>query len=196
MSVIFPTFLLTTTNHAVKPIFDLDEQPGQQQGRNYLMKSRVLSAALATTALVAFANAAAEAPKGGAKGGKSNLPAPEITTVSSAVTMPVKVSNRGSATAYPFAALTTVGMSFGIKNRSRKNMTSIVSNANRKALVPANNADGSPKFKTKELTGGDGTKTVVPTDEREMVASAHYVAVDVDAKTDPDGASVRVFRDK
>lgn len=162
--------------------------------RSRYMTAAIVGASMASVAAFANAPAAGTAPK---KGGKSDLPAAEITAVSTAVQMPVKVSNRGSTSQYPFAALTAVGMSFGVKNRTRKNMTSIVSNANRKApQVPKLDANNNPVFKTQEVKDAAGNVTKIPTQEPETVGAVHYVAVEVDPKTDPDGASVRVFRDR
>lgn len=123
--------------------------------------------------------------------------APELTAVSTAVAMPEQPpTRRGSKSPYPFDALTEVGMSFGIKNKTAKNMGSIVSNQNRRNLTQAKDANGNPVFKTTEMKDGAGNVTHVPTEEPEMIATKHFFAVDCDPKTDPDGASVRVFRDK
>lgn len=123
--------------------------------------------------------------------------APELTAISTAVPMPEPTtSRRGSKSPYPFDALTAVGMSFGIKNKTAKNMGSIISNQNRKAMVEKKDADGNTVFKTNEMKDAEGNVTRVPTTEPEMVATKHFFAVDCDPKNDPDGASVRVFRDK
>lgn len=123
--------------------------------------------------------------------------APELTAISTAVPMPEPTtSRRGSKSPYPFDALTAVGMSFGIKNKTAKNMGSIISNQNRKAMVEKKDAEGNTVFKTNEMKDAEGNVTHVPTSEPEMVATKHFFAVDCDPKNDPDGASVRVFRDK
>lgn len=122
--------------------------------------------------------------------------APELTTVSKAVPMPEpSTSRRGSKSPYPFDELTEGGMSFGIKNKTAKNMGSIVSNQNRKAMTEKKDAAGNVVFKMNEITDGAGNKTQVPTTEPEMVPTKRFFAVDCDPKTDPDGASVRVFRE-
>lgn len=121
--------------------------------------------------------------------------APVLTGVSNTVTMPEPITTRrGSKSPYPFDALTEVGSSFGIKNKTAKNMLSIVSNQNRKNRVQKIGADGNPIFKTSEMKDAEGNVTIVPTEKPEMVPTKKFFAVDCDPKTDPDGASVRVFR--
>lgn len=135
-------------------------------------------------------------PAGGA-GSKPRVE-PVLTAVTTAVPMPTRESKRGSKSSYPFDSLTAVGASFGVKNKTAKQMASIVSNANRKApQEPKRDAAGNIVYKTAEMKDANGTVIGrAPTQEPETVATRHYFAVDVDAKDDPDGASVRVFRDK
>jgi hypothetical protein len=128
---------------------------------------------------------------------KTNQPprvAPVITTVSSVVPMPDRNANRGSKTSYPFEALTAAGMSFGVKNKTQKQLASIISNQNRKPGPTKRNPDGSIVYKTQDMTAPDGTVTKIPTTEPETLPGKQFFAVDCDPKTDPDGASVRVFR--
>jgi hypothetical protein len=120
--------------------------------------------------------------------------APKLTTVTSAVPMPDRASNRGSKTSYPFEALTTVGMSFGVMNKTAKQLASIISNQNHKPGPTKRNPDGSIVYKTADMTDAAGNVTKVPTTEPETLPGKKYFAVDCDAKKDPDGASVRVFR--
>lgn len=121
--------------------------------------------------------------------------APDLTGISSDVEMPKKVSNRGSKSLYPFEKL-EVGQSFGVKNKTASGMASIISNQNRKNREEKVDEAGNTVFETKELKGQDGTVTNVPTDKVVMIVNKHFFANDCDPKTDPDGASVRVFRDK
>lgn len=121
--------------------------------------------------------------------------APDLTAISSAVEMPKKVSNRGSKSLYPFDKL-EVGQSFGVKNKTAAGMASIISNQNRKHREEKKDEAGNTVFETKELKGADGTVTEVPTDKPVMIVNKHFFANDCDPATDPDGASVRVFRDK
>ena len=121
--------------------------------------------------------------------------APELTEISSAVEMPKKTSNRGSKSLYPFEKL-EVGQSFGVTNKTAAGMASIISNQNRKNREEKVDDAGNTVFETKELKGQDGTITNVPTDKPVIVVNKHFFASDCDPKTDPDNASVRVFRDK
>lgn len=120
--------------------------------------------------------------------------APVLTAVSSTVPMPERNANRGSKTSYPFEALTTIGMSFGVKNKTAKQLASIISNQNRKPGPTKRNADGSIVYKMQAMTAQDGTVTNVPTSEPDTLPGRKYFAIDTDAKKDPDGANVRIFR--
>ena len=75
-------------------------------------------------------------------------------------------------------------------------MASIISNQNRKNREEQKDEAGNIVFKTKELKGADGAVTMVPTEKPVMIVNKHFFAVDCDPANDPDGASVRVFRDK
>jgi hypothetical protein len=122
--------------------------------------------------------------------------APAITAASAAVKMPEKPkAARGSKSLYPFDDLTEVGMSFGVKDKTAKNMASIVSNQNRKNVEPRKDEAGNVIYKTKAVKGADGTETQMPTDKPEVNVLKHFFVIDVDPKKDPDNASVRVFRD-
>lgn len=150
---------------------------------------------LATSALTAFANAAPRVEP--------------ITTAAATMALPERASKRGSETKYPFASLTAVGMAFGVKNKNAANLSSIVSNQNRKMVKPVLGEDGKPTYGTKELTAEDGTKSTVPDTSKPITATeAHYFAFDVTpeyraankaafAKDGPfEGVQVLVFRDK
>lgn len=120
--------------------------------------------------------------------------APVLTAVSTTVPMPDRNANRGSKTSYPFEALTAAGMSFGVKNKTAKQLASIISNQNRKPGPTKRNPDGSIVYKTSDMTDAQGNVTKVPTSEPETMPGKQFFAIDCDPKTDPDGASVRVFR--
>lgn len=130
---------------------------------------------------------------------------PVLTGATDAIPMPTRKVARGSKTLYPFDSLTAVGMSFGVKNRTAKQLSSVLSNANRKAMVNKVDEAGNTVFKTKELKAADGSITLAPTTELEKVAGAHYFAVDViNGKigdtaikgTALEGSTAVVFRDK
>lgn len=171
------------------------------------MHKLMINTALSTAAL-AMPRAFANDPAAGTATPRSNAPRvePQLTAVAS-ITMPTRSSKRGSVSIYPFANLTTVGQAFGVKNKTAAQLSSIVSNANRKALVPVTDENG-PVYDTKEISGADGTKTVVPdTSKPKMTASKHFFAFDVTAeykkanaeafkKDGPfEGATALVFRD-
>lgn len=146
-------------------------------------------ALLTATGLAAFANAV-----------------PRVEPVLAAgvikLELPKRETKRGSVSVYPFASLTEVGMAFGVKNKTAAKMSSIVSNANRKAQINKTDEAGATIFKTKEITAADGSKTVVPTDKPEKVAGMRYFALDVSADqakalkgTALEGSTVLVYRE-
>lgn len=121
-----------------------------------------------------------------------------ILSINTAVAMPENISKRrGSQTKFPFADL-PVGGSFGLIGRNAKSLSSIVSAQNRHKdnQAPKLDANGAPVFKTTEVVNQDGTKSKIPTTEIETVWIKEFVAVDTDPATDPEGATVRVFRRK
>jgi hypothetical protein len=162
------------------------------------MKKIFLSSAM-TAMPLAFANVAGAA--------KVERVDPELAGTGK-LALPERKSKRGSESKYPFASLTEIGMAFGVKNKTAAQLSSIVSNANRKALIAKTDANGGTVYKTKEVTDAAGNKTVVPTTEPEMIATAHFFAFDITddyrtankaafAKGGPfEGAAVLVFRDK
>lgn len=117
---------------------------------------------------------------------------PEITTISTAIPVPLK-TRRGAKSMYPFDDLQP-GASFGVKNKTAASMSSIVSSNNRRNLEPKKDENGNVIYKMKKIKGADGTEMSVPTDKPETVEMKRFVCADVDPKTDPDGASVRVWR--
>lgn len=100
---------------------------------------------------------AAAAPTGRTK--------PTITSVVN-IALPERKTARGSATVYPFNSLTEVGQMFGITDRDKKSVQSVVSNQNRKYKTPAKNDDG----------------TVIMNGEKpRMTYTTHYEVIEVDA---------------
>lgn len=99
---------------------------------------------------------------------------PEITSVSNAIPIPERSYQRGSKSAYNFGLLTEIGMSFGVKNKTRAQVSPVVSRENKR----------------------NRTDTPDPTQPGKMIStwSARYEAFDVNPANDPDGAKVRVFR--
>lgn len=132
-----------------------------------------------------------------------------VLTGAATLTMPTRASKRGSESKYPFASLTAVGMAFGVTNKTAANLSSIVSNANRKMVKPVLGDDGKATFATKEIKDADGNTTTVPDTSKPITApTAHYFAFDVTPEYRTQnkeafakdgtfaGATVLVFRDK
>ena len=118
-----------------------------------------------------------------------------ITGVTTAVPMPEIKNNRGSKSKYPFDQLTAVGMSFGVKGKTAASLASVVSGQNRKNKSEKKDAEGNTVFKTITQTNQDGSTMEIPdTSKPEMVVNKKFYAADCDPATDPDGASVRIFR--
>jgi len=134
----------------------------------------------ASTAAISPRAFASNPPTDTAAKPKADRVAPQMTSTFK-VDLPKPVSRRGSESIYPFATLTEVGMAFGVKNKDKNSLSSIVSNANKKARIPVNDANGNPTFETKDLTAQDGSVTRVPDTSKPITtATAHYYAVDVD----------------
>ena len=158
------------------------------------MNKLAILAAATIARPIAFASAATTAP------------APKVEPVFAAglakIAMPVRASRRGSESKYPFATL-EVGEAFGLKNKTAKNMTSVVSNANRKFQVNKTDDAGNVVYKTNEIKDAQGNVTHIPTSEPVKVAGKHFFAYDVDAATAKtlkgtplEGSTVLIFRDK
>lgn len=98
---------------------------------------------------------------------------PVLTTVSTAIPIPA-AAGRNRKSSYDVSLLTEVGMSFGVKNKTKKQVGPIIHRINRQNTVEI----------TDLASGVVVSKATKP----------HYVVHDVDPNTDPDGAQVRVFR--
>lgn len=99
--------------------------------------------------------------------------APELATVRSDIAIPLK-RRGGMAGHYNFDSLVVVGASFGIKNKTASQLSSIVSKENRRHVSEM--ADPlNPEKKVKTY-------------------AKKFDVFDVDSSTDPDGAKCRVFR--
>lgn len=98
------------------------------------------------------------------------------------IDLPLKESKRGNPTKYPFDTLTEVGMCLGVTGKTAKNLSSVISAANRRAVVQVKDANGQPMFHNKSVTLPDGSTQTVPDTEKPVVnVTAKYRAVDVDA---------------
>jgi hypothetical protein len=101
-------------------------------------------------------------------------------------------SLRGAKSIYPFETL-EIGQSFGISDKTWKNVSSTVASANARyaepdKLVALTNADGSPKMLKVPLGNGQEAEVQAKGPARQFWGCA------VDPKSDPHGASVRVWR--
>lgn len=130
---------------------------------------------------------------------------PVLTTVVAAgtITLPKVETNRGSKSAYDFASLTEVGAMLGVKNKTKAELTSVITNANNKAKVKRVDATGKPVFKMNEIKDAVGNITQVPTSEQEIDVTAHYYALDVTPEitkqlkgTPLEGSKALIVRDK
>jgi len=167
-----------------------------------MKRLKLLTATALTTMPVAFDNTATAAPK------KAERVAPALTSAAK-IAMPERKSKRGSETLYPFDSLTEVGMAFGVKNKTAANLTSIVSNANRKAKVNETDGAGNTVYHTKKATDQSGNPIDVPdTSKPKQIETKKFFAFDVTAeykkanadafkKDGPfEGATALVFREK
>lgn len=116
---------------------------------------------------------------------------PEITTIRADIAMPARkpTGGRGSRSSYPFDKL-EIGQSFGVKNKTAKQLASIVS-AQNKRYTEIKMKDGKPVMHMAKVPGTDKR---IPTETPERIATRKFRAVNVDPASDPDNASVRVYR--
>lgn len=118
--------------------------------------------------------------------------APVISEIDSDVPLPAQKSRGNSS--YPFDSLAAPGQSFHVANKTAKQLSSIVSAANRKRAVEKRDVNGAIVMKTVKIKDADG-KTIgtQPGDKPEMVNTVVFEAVDVGAD-DKRGKGARVFR--
>lgn len=121
--------------------------------------------------------------------------AASVTPVTSNVPMPENIGKRANSGrgVYDFDSL-EVGQSFGVTNKTAKQIASAVSAANKRFRTNKLDANGAVIYKTQEVKHADGTVTKQPTLDPETVPGRVFVSADVDPATDPDGATVRVWR--
>lgn len=158
------------------------------------MKNLMHSAALATVFAAAAAPAAATKATGAKTGPKPGAErvAPQITGIDENVPMPTN-TRAGSKSAYPFDQLTAAGMSFHVANKTAKQMSSIVSNQNRKGETEKRDANGAIVYKMNDVKDATGAVIGQTQGEAERVRTVEYFAQDV-GDSDPRGKGVRVFR--
>lgn len=159
-----------------------------------MLSSAAALAALAVTSpaiVTPFANDGA--PAASTKAKREKAPAPVIAAPRADLPIPVIVrAAPGSKSPFPFDTL-EVGGSFGVVNKTAKQMSSIVSNVNRKEtnFRDAKDANGNVIMEAvKDANGAEIPGMTKP--KREQIKI--FVLAEVDAKKDPDKAKVRVWR--
>lgn len=166
------------------------------------------SAAIAVLAATAFANPAAPAATGaapatpvknkpGAKPGAERV-APEFTPVSAAFALPAATSGRGqkSELAKQLEVL-EVGQSIGLKNKTKKQISSTLSKINNAEsnLVQKTDANGNKLFKNGDAIKDAAGNVVSYQQAPDMVQVKEFVAHDrTAADKDEPGVTVRIWR--
>lgn len=122
---------------------------------------------------------------------------PELTPINSSLTMPTppRGGRRGSVSLFPFDAL-QVGQSFGVKNKTLSQMQGVISNQNKKGRTPKLDENGNKVMKMITAQDGAGNEVQVPGSEVETVEGKRFFGIECDPANDPDGAAVRVWRQK
>lgn len=168
------------------------------------MNRITLSYINAATLLSAIAFSAEGAAAGAATATKEKQKprvAPEILGIDTDVPMPEGARTaRGTKSPYEFDKL-EVGHSIPIKNKTAKQISSIVSNQNRKDSnqQQKKNADGSLAFKNEKQDMKDANGNVVGSSMvqvPDMEPIKEFRVLDVDPKKDPKNAKCRIFRIK
>lgn len=155
---------------------------------------------LAMTAASAFANAATVANKSKAGAPKAeDRVAPEFTTVRTDIKPPVTARRGAKSPLVEKMHELAVGASVGLTNKTKRQISATVSKENnrdtnqRPKLDTEGNQITKPGEPVKDANGNVVAQgTPVNVTERIKEWEAH----DIDPKTDPDKATVRVFRVK
>jgi hypothetical protein len=147
------------------------------------------------TSAIAFA----AADKGGSATPPATPPAPpaaatkepevKVLGIRTDIARPEGARKSGAKSKYDFDAL-EVGQSFGVIGKTAKSFNSIIYAAEQRLGEKVKNPDGTEKMRVKK--NKDGSTELV----NEINKVREFTAYDVDPKTDPEGATVRVFRDK
>lgn len=164
-----------------------------------MTKTAIRTASLAALAATAFANAPAAASKGGAPKAEDRI-APVFTAISADVPLPVSKRANGvrSALLVEIEKL-EVGQSVGLTNKTKKQISSMISKFSNRPENLRNkvDGDGNPVMKQGEAIK-DANGAVIghgqPTQEKEKIKE--FEVHDMDAKKDPAKATVRIFRTK
>lgn len=121
--------------------------------------------------------------------------APVLTPIIADVPIPEVASRprRGIKSVYPFDQL-DIGQSFGVSNKTLKQIASVVSAQNRKHLVQKLDDQGRPLTRPITAKTADGHTVTTAGTKPVMVASKRFYAAEVDPKRDPAKATIRVWR--
>lgn len=157
-------------------------------------------------ASAAFANAAPAAPAATTPVAKAGAPkvedriAPIFTDIATDIPMPSKAkSGAKSELAKKLEMIAVVGGSIGLKNKTKKQISSTISKVNNAAANQTQKLDsnGQPVTKTGEpVKDGNGVIQSYGPSVAVMERVKEFEAYDVDPKEDKQGASVRIFRVK
>lgn len=161
------------------------------------------SVSLASVA--AFANAdaatkpaAASKNKGGAPKAEDRV-APSFTAVRTDVQRPTSKRGGGKSELALKLEELTVGASIGLTNKTKRQISSTVSKLNNATdnRRPKLDVNGQPVMKQgAPIKNAEGVVTGYGQPVQEFDTVKEFSAFDVDPKSDPDGATVRIFRDK
>jgi len=156
--------------------------------RNTLASSLMASSLvlMATADKNSGANAAPPAPAPAPAAKKAEV---KTLGIRMDIARPAGARKAGAKSKYPFDDL-EVGGSFGVIGKDAAGFSSIIYSAQQRHAVPVLKADGTPETRMKKLKGG-ATEIV----EKKKV-TRKFSAYDVDPTTDPENATVRVFRDE
>jgi len=168
-----------------------------------MTRRSIASAIIASTMLAGVAFAAADK----ASGANAAPPAPPAPTAGTPAAAPkvkaevlgivsdiAKPEAAASKSSYPFDQL-EVGQSFGVKGKDKKAFNSIIYMAHKRHSVEVKDEAGNVVTKVKITKGKNGapdTRETVPVLNR----LREFEAFDVDPAVDPQGATVRIFRNK
>lgn len=151
-----------------------------------------------------FPKAFANAPKAAAAAA-----APQATTaaaddanvkvlgINTTLTMPSRDARRtgGFKSKYGFENM-EVGTSIGVVGRSAKTLASTISGANRRFRVEKRDEKGAIVYEQIPLKDATGNVTSYTQGPALFEQQRHFFAIDTDPKTDPEGATARIWRDK
>lgn len=121
----------------------------------------------------------------------ADKPKAVVLGVTTAIARPENTS--ASRSNYPFDTM-DVDASFGVKNRDKASFNSIIYQAHKRHEIEVLGPDGKPEMirkKTSKKGEPDAFEMVAKT-----VRTREFEAFDVDPAADPEGASVRIFRNK